>query len=107
MILVDSCGWIEFLTDGEKSGEYAKYILESGSIVTLIITIYEVYKKVLRECGEDVAMMVVAQMSSIMVVELTAGLDASCRAQYKKRSSHGRRDCIRYGKVAWLSGGYK
>jgi len=36
--------------------------------------IYEVYKKVLRERGEDVAVMIAAQMSSTMVVELTAGL---------------------------------
>jgi len=74
MILVDSCGWIEFLTDGEKSGEYAKYLLDSGSIVTPSIAIYEVYKKVLRERGEDVAVMIAAQMSSTLVVELTAGL---------------------------------
>jgi len=55
MILINSCGWIEFLADGEKSGEYAKYLLDSGNIVTPSIVIYEVYKKVLRERGEEAA----------------------------------------------------
>lgn len=57
-----------------KTSEYAKYLLDSGSIVTPSIAIYEVYKKVLREHGEDVAVMVAAKMNNTMVVELTAGL---------------------------------
>ncbi|MBF7084692.1 type II toxin-antitoxin system VapC family toxin [Desulfallas sp. Bu1-1] len=74
MILVDSCGWIEFLTNGEKSGEYAKYLTDYCHIVTPSIVIYEVYKKVLRELGEEAALIVAAQMNSTKVVELTAGL---------------------------------
>jgi len=74
MMLVDSCGWIEFFASGNKSEEYAKYLLDYENIVTPSIVIYEVYKKVLRERGEEAAMMVAAQMNNTQVVELTAGL---------------------------------
>ncbi|MFZ5633779.1 MAG: type II toxin-antitoxin system VapC family toxin [Bacillota bacterium] len=74
MILVDSCGWIEFLVDGDKAGEYAKYFLEAGNVVTPTIVIYEVFKKVLRDRGEEAAVMVAAQMNNTRVIELSESL---------------------------------
>ena len=73
-MLIDSCGWIEFLADGDKAGEYAKYLLETGNIVTPTIVIYEVYKKVLRDCGEEAAVMVAAQMNNTRVIDLSESL---------------------------------
>lgn len=74
MILVDSCGWIEFLVDGEKAGEYAKYFQNTKEIVTPTIVVYEVFKKVLKERGEEAAIMVAAQMSGTRVIELSESL---------------------------------
>ena len=74
MILVDSCGWIEFLADGDKAGEYAKHFSESVNIITPTIVIYEVYKKVLRDHGEEAAVMVAAQMNNTRVIELSESL---------------------------------
>jgi len=71
MILVDSCGWIEFLADGDKAEEYAKYFLDPKEIVTPTIVIYEVFKKILKERGEEAAVMVAAQMSGTRVIELS------------------------------------
>lgn len=74
MTIIDSCGWIEFLSDGEKAGEYAKYFLEIGDIVTPTIVVYEVYKKVLRERCEEAAVMVAAQMNNTRIIELSDSL---------------------------------
>ena len=71
MILVDSCGWIEYLADGDKAEEYAKYFLDPKEIVTPTIVIYEVFKKILKERGEEAAVMVAAQMSGTRVIELS------------------------------------
>ncbi|BAF58680.1 MAG: type II toxin-antitoxin system VapC family toxin [Pelotomaculum sp.] len=74
MILVDSCGWIEFLADGNKAGEYAKFFLKTENIVTPTIVIYEVFKKVLRERGEEAAITVAAQMNNTRVIELNESI---------------------------------
>jgi len=45
LILVDSSGWIEYMGEGPKEGEFGRFI-ESGSATLLpTIVIYEVYKK--------------------------------------------------------------
>ncbi len=74
MIIIDSCGWIEFLVDGEKSVEYEQYFQDSTGIVTPTIILYEVYKKVLRERGVEAAVMVAAQMNNTRVIELSESL---------------------------------
>jgi len=74
MILIDSCGWIEFLVDGDNAGEYAKYFADIQQIITPTIVIYEVYKKVLREITEEAAIMVAAQMNKTVVVDLSEHL---------------------------------
>lgn len=74
MILIDSCGWIEFLVDGKKAGSYEQYFQENEGIVTPTIVVYEVYKKVLRERGKEAAVIVAAQMNSTKVIELSESL---------------------------------
>lgn len=39
MIVVDSCGWLEFLADGRWAEEYAAYFSEPEKIVTPSIVI--------------------------------------------------------------------
>lgn len=74
MILIDSCGWIEFLSDGDKAEDYADYFAEIESIITPTIVIYEVIKKVLKERGEEAAVMVAAQMNCTKIIDLTESL---------------------------------
>jgi len=71
MIVVDSCGWIEYLADGNKADKYAGYFSNIEEIITPTIVIYEVYKKVMRNFGEEVAIMVAAQMNKTRVIDLT------------------------------------
>lgn len=76
MILVDSCGWIEFFGEGPLAEHYAPFIEkpDKSQIVTPTIIIYEVYKKIKCVKGEEKALEAYAQMSLTRVIELTSSL---------------------------------
>jgi predicted nucleic acid-binding protein len=71
VIVVDSSGWLEFLTDGPVAGEYAKYLRDTTRVVTPTIVIYEVYKRAKRVLGEEEAIDAVAAMQKTRVMPLT------------------------------------
>lgn len=57
-VLIDSHGWIEYITEGPLAKKYAKYT-EAANIsdfITPSIVIYEVYKKVKFIKGEELAL---------------------------------------------------
>lgn len=72
MILVDSCGWLEYLADGTNAGAYAKALEKLNGVLVPTICIHEVFKKVLQERGEGPALEVAALMQRGSVVELDA-----------------------------------
>ena len=76
MILVDSCGWIEYFGEGPLADKYAAVIEKANrkEMVTPTIVIYEVYKKIKCVKGEEKALEAYAQMSLTTVVELTSSL---------------------------------
>lgn len=74
MILVDSCGWLEFLADGPLAQAYQRYFERLEELVTPTIILYEVYKKIKRERGEEDALLVAAQMHRTRLVQLTPGI---------------------------------
>ncbi len=55
MVVVDSSGWIEFSTDGPKADASARYLKNSEKVVTSAVVVYEVYKKIKPERGEQTA----------------------------------------------------
>jgi predicted nucleic acid-binding protein len=71
VIVVDSSGWLQFLTDGPLAEEYAKRLRQPGNVVTPTIIMYEVYKHARRLRGEDGALDAVAALQKTRVVELT------------------------------------
>ncbi|MEA2344550.1 MAG: hypothetical protein QOF63_2719 [Thermoanaerobaculia bacterium] len=71
MIVIDSSGWLEFLTDGPAADEYAKYLRKTADVVTPTIVIYEVYKRAKRVLGEEEAIDAVAAMQKTQVMPLT------------------------------------
>lgn len=73
MILVDSCGWLEYLAEGPNAGAYARAIEKTGDVLVPTICIHEVFKKVLQQRGEGPALEVAALMQQGQV----AGLDTS------------------------------
>ena len=71
MIVIDSSGWIEFLTDGVLADEYAKYLRQPASIITPSIVLYEVYKHAKRLLSEEAAIDAAAAIQKTRVVPLT------------------------------------
>ncbi|NYE58628.1 type II toxin-antitoxin system VapC family toxin [Carboxydothermus ferrireducens] len=74
MILIDSCGWLEFLADGPLAEDYAPYFNKPEEIITPTIVIYEVTKKIWREQGKEKALLVSAQMQQTKVVPFDISL---------------------------------
>ncbi len=70
MIVVDSSGWLQFLTDGPLAEQYASRLRLATSVITPTIIMYEVYKHSKRLRGEDGALDAVAAMQKTRVVEL-------------------------------------
>lgn len=74
MNIVDSSGWLEYFSDGPNSKHFSKPLKDSASIVVPVITIYEVFKVVIRETGENEALLAVAAMQKGMVIDVTTNL---------------------------------
>ena len=70
MMVVDSSGWLEFLTDGPLADEYARRLRQPAAVITPTIVMYEVYKHSKRLRGEGGALDAVAAMQKTRVVPL-------------------------------------
>ena len=73
--MVDSSGWLEYFADAPNTGFFEVAILDASSLVVPSISIYEVFKRLLREpSGEEAAFQVVAAMQRGRVANLDAEL---------------------------------
>jgi len=77
MNVVDSSCWLEYLMGTETGSAVASIIENPVELVVPTITLYEVYKKLLTEKGEEYALDVVSYMQTGTVIELNAGLSLS------------------------------
>jgi len=68
MILVDSCGWLEWFTDGPLADTYRQYLAAQERIVVPVIVLYEVYKILKREAGEEAALLAIGYMKNSEVI---------------------------------------
>lgn len=68
MVLVDSNGWIEYFRNGVFADRFEKYLTELDKVVIPSVLIFEVYKKVKKERGEEQALQIVGQMMKAKVV---------------------------------------
>jgi predicted nucleic acid-binding protein len=73
-VVVDSSGWIEVFTDGPQADHFLALMAEESALVVPAITIFEVFKWVLREHGEAQAIQAAAAMQRGQVVELDSRL---------------------------------
>ena len=71
MNLVDSSGWLEYLSDSKNADSFAVPLNDIKNVIVPTICIYEVFKVVLREKGENQALQSVALMKQGNVVDLT------------------------------------
>ena len=74
MNIVDSSGWLAYFADEPNAKHFLNPLKDAASLVVPTITIYEVFKVVLRESSENDALQVTAAMQKGTVVDLTAQL---------------------------------
>lgn len=70
MNVVDTSGWVEYLTDSANANFFAQPISEAENLVTPTICLYEVFKRVLLEFGEERALDAVGLMTQGELVKL-------------------------------------
>ena len=86
MTVVDSSGWLEFLTDGPLADQFASRLRHPAAVITPTIVLYEVYKHAKRLRGEDAALDAVAAMQKTRIVPLNDELSlvaADLSLEYK------------------------
>ena len=74
MNLVDSSGWLEYLTNGKNAQYFSSPLTEKKKLLVPSICIYEVFKRVLLDASEGDAVTTIAMMHQGEVVELNATL---------------------------------
>jgi hypothetical protein len=60
--VVDSSGWLEYFADGPAAGFFAPAIEDAAGLVVPSLSIYEVFKRVLQQRGENAALSAAAIM---------------------------------------------
>ena len=77
MVIVDSCGWLEWFTDGNLADKYRKYLEDQENLLMPAIVLYEVYKILKREVNEEKALLAVGYMKNSPVIPLDETLALS------------------------------
>ena len=72
MNLVDSSGWLEYFADGHNAGFFAGAIEDTENLIVSTINIYEVFKRILQQRGEEAAIKAVALMHQAGVIDVTS-----------------------------------
>jgi predicted nucleic acid-binding protein len=68
--VVDSSGWLEFFSEGPNAGFFAVPLAETDELIVPAISVYEVFKTVLRQKDESSALEAVALMEQGRIVPL-------------------------------------
>lgn len=72
--VVDSSAWLEYFTNSGRAALFANAIEDVENLIVPVITIYEVFKKILRERGENDALQIASAMQEGRVVDLDRSL---------------------------------
>ncbi len=71
MILVDTCGWIEWLTEGTLAESFAPYMKDPSDLLVPTTVQYELYKWVKRESNETISHDTIALADDSLIVPLS------------------------------------
>jgi predicted nucleic acid-binding protein len=86
VILVDTCGWVEWLTEGALADSFVPYMKDPADLLVPTTVQYELYKWVKRESDESTALETIALADDSLVVALStdiALLAADLRLSHK------------------------
>lgn len=74
MILVDTCGWIEWLTNEKLAKLFEPYLTNTAELIVPTLVQYELYKWVNREKNAEMAYEVVGLTENSLVLPLDTNL---------------------------------
>lgn len=74
MTILDSSSWVEFLQDTALADQYADAIAKPDELRVPAVILSEVYRFVLREAGEALAIQAAGLLCRSPVIDLDAGL---------------------------------
>lgn len=74
MNIVDSSGWLEFFAGGPNAEHFSLPLSDASTLIVQSISIYEVFKVILRESEENEALQAVAAMQKGKVVDLDTNI---------------------------------
>lgn len=74
MNIVDSSGWLEYFADGSSAKNFVKPIENVTKLIVPTISIAEVFKRVLAQKGEDLALQAIALMQQGRIVDLDTAI---------------------------------
>jgi predicted nucleic acid-binding protein len=72
--VVDSSGWLEYFADEKNADFFADAIETTDELLVPVISLYEVFKRVLQQRGENDALQAVALMRQGRVIDLSSPL---------------------------------
>ncbi len=77
MNIIDSSGWLEYFADAPNAGFFAPVIENPAELIVPIITIYEVFKRILQQRDESDALQAIAIMMQSTLIDIDAELALS------------------------------
>jgi predicted nucleic acid-binding protein len=93
--LVDTCGWIEWLTDGKMSANFEPYLKHIEMVVVPVLVQYELYKWICREKNQDLALEIIGMTEKAHVAPLDTHL-ALYSADISKQHNLAMADAVIY-----------
>ena len=77
MNIVDSSGWLEYFAEGSNADFFAPAIEDTKNLLVPVICIYEVFKKLLQQSGDNEAQIHVSDMKQGKIIEIDESLALS------------------------------
>lgn len=79
MNVVDSSGWLEYFSDGPNATFFADAVETIDDLIVPTISLYEVFKRVLQQRGENDALEAVAliMQGEVVALDTTLALSAA------------------------------
>jgi toxin FitB len=68
--VVDSSGWIEYLSGGPNAAFFSEPIVDEGTLLVPTLSLFEVYRHLTRHADRDAALDVIAAMRQGTIVDL-------------------------------------
>lgn len=71
MNVVDSSGWLEYFARGKNAGFFAPVVQATDALIVPTVCIFEVFKRLLAQRGEEGALQAIGIMSLGNIADLT------------------------------------